>query len=231
MVRAALESYDGKVMLATVTAPGADVLPWDGQVVELDAANAWNSTAQRRFSELHRRAQQATRRAGHARFSRLTYTWQLQRRGALHVHAVLPWSIRDRAGTKCYLEHLRRLGPEWGFGFIDARDIDGKAGRATVMEGWRAATYTTRYLLTSDQFLGALRLSARPRRLVYVNPTLTAKTGVTMRRLRRVRYLHVLRSFPAGSVVARAGGLPAWFRDQGELATVQGLLVAAPNAP
>jgi len=58
--------------------------------VEAVAANDWNRTAAARWREPHRRARQATRREfGPSVLSPLARVWELQKRGALHVHVVL----------------------------------------------------------------------------------------------------------------------------------------------
>jgi hypothetical protein len=81
-----LGAYGGEVLLSAVTAPGADVLPWDeaacdhlgehrhsgerGCRVQAVAAREWNETASDRWRRLHRRARQDTlRRCGRGRCS------------------------------------------------------------------------------------------------------------------------------------------------------------------
>jgi hypothetical protein len=179
---------------------------------------------------MHRRAQQNVRRRLGDGDTVLAYAWQLQARGVLHLHLVLGFdSPREQAVAWAYVRELRRLAPEHGFGFIDARDRDGKRGRSMVMEPHRAAGYVSRYLGESAQLVQAIALAYRPQRLVYVARRLTTVTGCTRRRLRRARYLWWLRQ-SAVSVVRYAGELPAWFTDAREYALVNSLL-AAPAAP
>jgi len=105
---------------------------------------------------------------------------------------------------------------EWSFGYIDARDRAGKIGKSTVMEGRRAAGYLSKYLGESSQLRRAVALKHRPRRLVWVSRSLTARTSVTMRRLRRTRHLWATRA-----------GLcppPIWAMDYVELVKVSALL-------
>lgn len=229
LLRTNVSAYGGPVWLVTVTAPGADVLPWDGVRVELQAAHDWNATAGDRWSELHRRARQVVRRSGHDVVI-IGGAWQMHRRGVLHLHLILGFALGpDRAAAWSYVNALRARTAAHGFGFVDARDRDGKAGRSGVFEHpERAAGYLTRYLTQSSQFLGALGLPARPRRLLWVTRRMTQQTGCTMGRLRRARYLYVIRS--GRSVIARAGGLPEWFRDARELAAVSALLAAPGGA-
>lgn len=218
-----LLAYQGSVWLVTITAPGDDQLPRDESGhVEAHAAHEWNRTAAKRWSELHRRAQQATRRELGSADVLLAYTWQLQKRGVLHLHLVLGFETeRERAAARCYVAHLRRLARVHGFGYIDARDRDGRTGKATVMEPHRAAGYLSKYLGESSQLLEAIALRARPRRVVYVARRLTVVSGTTMRRLRRVRFLYWIRK--GESLFAHAGNLPRWFRDPAEYAAVAGL--------
>lgn len=220
-----LISYGGKCWLLTVTAPGSDLLPWDSETrqVEQHAAHEWNLTAQKRWSELHRWARQATIREGFdVRF--LARVWQLQARGVLHLHLVVGVETEaEHAAARFYVAKLRERTREFGFGFVDARDRDGKAGRSTVMEPYLAANYLSRYLSASSQLVRALELAERPTRLIWISPTLSTRSTITMRRLRRVRFLYALRNFGPG-VLRYAGELPGWFRDPLELARISALL-------
>lgn len=221
-----LLTYGGRVWMITVTAPGADVLPWDGRNVEPAAAELWNMTAARRWRELHRRAYQATKREfGPDALRTLARVWQLQSRGVLHTHLVVGFdSPLEVAAARFYVACLRERTREFGFGNIDARDRVGRKGRRpTVMEPHRAAGYLSRYLSESSQLVQAIRLAARPRQLIWVSPALKAASGVTMRRLRRARFLWWIRQ-RRSTVISFAGSLPVWFRDPVELALVQSLL-------
>jgi hypothetical protein len=220
-----LLAYGGQVWMLTITAPGADLLRWDGTTVEGSAAREWNRTAAARWRELHRWAYQATRRElGNDALRTLARVWQLQRRGVLHLHLVVGFdSAREIAAARYYVARLRERSREFGFGFIDARDRAGRTGKSTVMEPHRAASYLSRYLADSSQLTEAIKLAHRPRQLIWVSPTLKACTGVTMRRLRRARLLWWIRQ-RRSSIVTLAGTLPAWFRDPVELVAVQSLL-------
>lgn len=220
-----LLAYGGRCWMVTVTAPGSDVLPWDHETgkVESESAELWNRTAQRRWSELHRWAGQATAREFGSSWHSLARVWQLQSRGVLHLHLVLAFETpEEQAASWFYVRKLRQRRAEFGFGYIDARDRDGKAGKSTVMEPHRAGGYLSRYLGESSQLVEALALRDRPRRLVQVSRRLLAITGCTMRRLRRVRFLWWLRRGES-RVFALAGSLPRWFGDPIELGLVQSL--------
>lgn len=202
------------VWLLTVTAPGSDVLIDQEHVVE------WNRTAGARYSEMHRQAVQAVQRRGHRVFV-AARVWQVQKRGALHVHPVVAYGDRDKVGAWLYAQELKRLAPSFGFGFVDARN----AGHgSTVMEGRKAGWYLSKYLGESAQLVGALGKVARP---VWVARWLTDLTGCTMRRLRRVRFLWWIRRGES-SVVALAGSLPRWLGDRYEYGLVNELVRAGP---
>lgn len=165
----------------------------------------------------------------------VAYAWQQQRRGVDHLHLVLPYaSEAEKLAAKRYAAHLRRLSARWGFGYLDFRDRKGKAGRAMVMAGLQAAKYVTAYLGDSRQLDALLERPkwTRPPRIFYVGRHLQQSTHCTMRRLRRVRYLHQLRYGDGRSVFRRAGSLPEWFRDGDEYVRVNELYRGPPaDAP
>jgi hypothetical protein len=216
-----LLAYGGNVWLVTVTGPGYDVLPRG----DTAARDEWNRTAPARWSELHRRAQQAAKRSGWS-VNLLGYAWQLQGRGVLHLHLVLGVGTEyEHTAAREYVGELRARTGEHRFGFVDAVDRDGRSGRSRVMEPHRAAGYLSRYLTDSAQFMEALRMPHRPARLVWITPRLTQLTMCTRRRLRRVRFLWHIRQ--GTSVFAHAGKLPRWFTDRAEYAAVSALAGAA----
>lgn len=225
-----LEHYGGRVWMITVTAPGADVLPWDesGEYVQWDKGQAWNRTAQRRWTELHRWAMQAVKRELGTAPRSLVRVWQMQKRGVLHLHLVFGAETEDELRlARYYVGKLRERTREFGFGYVDAIDRpwrkDGKRGG--LMEAGTAAGYLSRYLGESSQLVQAVELEQGPRRLVWVSNRLTAETGCTMQGLRRARYMHVLWNYPRAAIfqLQAVGRLPAWFRDRAELATVMRL--------
>lgn len=201
--------------MVTVTAPGARELP-DSAAIEL-----WNRSAPSRWSKLHRAASAAARRTGGAPRV-LGMVWQMQRRGALHVHVVLGYgTAADASSAWNYRCELQRLSSSYGFGYVDGRN---RGDGSTVMEGGKAARYLSKYLTESSQLARALGWVSRP---VYVARSLTMLTGCTMRRLRRVRFLWWIRR-GASTAVQRAGTLPRWMLDSREHALVSALALAAP---
>lgn len=235
-LQANLRAYGDNVWMVTLTAPGSSVLrcahetcghkpPHDqrsnaGCIVEPELAKEWNRTAQKRLSEMHRRAIQTVRRTLDARSPVLAGVWQMQDRGVLHAHLVLAFKPEHQAASRLYVAEMRKLTRQYGFGYLDARDRSGKAGKSTVLEPHRAAGYLSKYLGESSQLARAVALKDRPRRLVWVSRTLTAATHVTMRRLRRTRHLWAHR---AGLCPA-----PIWAADFTELIRVSMLLRARP---
>ena len=255
-----VEAYDGDVSMFTLTAPGADVLPWDrdkchvtveyvdqvqlsilgepmgprmhrvargphkcsgelGCTVEWQRSTIFNATAQVRASRLWEAAQRSAdrmvrrlyggelpRQIGHAR-------GVLQLRGVPHWHYLLPqgseteraWSRHVWKYMQRQAEHEQRLGPEavwaaieqefttgeitrgvYGFGFVHP-------GRGQAARGNGAARYVARNAANyvSGQAAGH-----------YVSSRLTRRTGITMRLLRSVNYLHVRRKLiNAGKLV------------------------------
>jgi hypothetical protein len=198
-------AYGGPVVLVTATAPGADVLPWgdDGRCEER-AVWRWNCTAAARWREMHRLAAQAARRK-HGKLSLITWTWEYQRRGALHKHLVLGVATAaELAGAHTYVAELDRLRKGFSFGYVDrGRKAPGQHGRRAleVIQAGTAARYVAKYLAPLKA--GKMTLSETvtrpdvPALVVYVGRAMTARTGITMRYLRRVRIAHFLGFDPA----------------------------------
>jgi hypothetical protein len=226
------------VRLITVTAPGADVLPWDegrctikephvhsgpdGCRVEADAAKDWNLTAPQRWTQLHKHAQQRIVREFGRRSRVMTRIFQRQKRGVDHVHVVMDdETVVESIIVSRYVEHLRELAPRFGFGYVD--------DRGTRMARGRAAAYLSGYFAgdeTSQLAQAVANPADAPARPVWIAPTLTQFTHCTMRRLRRVRQLYMFRRDQPNVFQAAANGrLPVWFRQQAEHAAVAALLV------
>jgi hypothetical protein len=203
-----VEAYGGDVALVTVTAPGADVLPWadDGtRRVDPEAARRWNLWAREGWRRMHRRAAQRAdrfhRRHGGSGWRIVAKSWEFQRRGVLHRHVILPMATAlDRMASERYVIALDELRHEFGFGFVDR-------GRKTKRHQWarqlevvpreRAARYLAKYIagVKSD---GRLALSETvthpdvPGHVTYVSRRLTARTRCTMTTLRAHRLLHCI---------------------------------------
>jgi len=223
----AMEAYDRlhaavpidvrKVKLGMVTAPGADVLPWDEErckvpVVhthsgalrcecEKRAADGWNLRCSREWTRLHARcAQRVERRLGYRPYMVLR-AFEYQWRGVLHVHPVLGYSTaRERAAADAYLAELEKLAPEYGFGWKSG-------GGAKVIPAGAAAAYASAYCVGKSSGHGGKRklttqewvtdeTAVIPNRPYWVRPDLMQASGYSMRtcRLRRWAWCLVNRS-------------------------------------
>jgi hypothetical protein len=195
------EAYSGPVALVTITAPGADVLPWDesrcthpagvpcsgrnGCQLEADALEAWNAAAPANWTKLHRAVSQRCRRRGQ-KLRLLGYVWQLQKRGALHLHLVvgLGTPAAMNAARQYQLALAERAG-DYGFGYVDRKWSSAR--------GQRVAAYLSSYLVTGRGRESAVQAVVQseqaPARVAYMARFLTQATGLTMRQLRRRRFL------------------------------------------
>lgn len=190
-----------KVALVTITAPGSAHLAWDrrscsglgehacsgllGCRVERTAAREWNKRAPQQWRRLHRRAYQRTR-ARYRRFWMPARVWELQARGVLHAHVVVPYgSGLERAAADLYVRELHALAGHYGFGFVDRK--------LAPMSAKGAAAYLSAYFVSGKKAKAQLHESVMspdmPRSIVHVSNRLTQQTGVTMRELRFRRYV------------------------------------------
>ena len=198
---AAYTDGSAQVFVGAVTAPGAETLPWDrdhcarlghhtcsgklGCRVNAAAARKWNASASDRWRRLHRRAYQLTRSAGYRPWM-LARVWEQQHRGVLHVHPVFAFgSPADRSAAHVYVEHLERLAPRYGFGYVERKIRPGSSRSA--------AAYLSAYFVTGKSDKPALHQSvmseAMPRSIVHVSTELTQRTKITMRELRYRRFV------------------------------------------
>lgn len=186
----------------TVTAPGADVLPWDevhcerlgphvhsgllGCKVRDDAAFAWSLGVQRRWGRLHQAAAIATRRQIGGPWHKVASVWEPQKRGVAHIHpVVLDNTWADRVAADAYFAHLQRLAPSHGFGLVHKDEIQGDETARQV------AAYLSSYFVGGKKEKATLRANVNnpllPCRLLHVNPKYTQAAGISMRLLRKVR--------------------------------------------
>lgn len=219
---AALECCAHPVALLTVTAPGADALG------DADAIHRWNRTAARRWSKLDRTAKRRLRTRGLS-VRPIARVAQRQRRGADHLHLVLLLEHElDRAAIAAYVDALRDLGPRYGFGWIDNPLFRRRNRRSGVVHDMVyasatiAARYLTRYLTEDEGQLAAL-LNGRDYswRPLWVSPALTAVSGVTVRRLRRVRHAYFVK---AALDMGSRPTMPVWWGDLRERTIILSLL-------
>jgi len=200
-----LEQLKLSVMFS-VTAPGADLYPFDPQFcshspskgcsgaigcrVALDEAEAFNRHAGKWWSELHRTAKTRADRATGFKGKLATRVWEKQKRGLAHLHGVISVESPEHLRwAEAYVNALCELAPRYGFGFVDGWH---KVGRK-FWPGVQAAAYLSSYFaggkgrkmaITENVLAGDL-----PRLVVFVGRDLTRQTGCTMRSLRNARRL------------------------------------------
>jgi hypothetical protein len=222
-LRENLSAWQGKTCLVTLTAPGADVLPWDptrcppgehkcsgklGCRVDWLAAARWNGTVTKQLWDLLKPARERTRRKhGENAVVVLAYVCEAQRRGVFHPHVVLGYrTAADRAALETFVNALRQLRGEYGFGRGRHGSFDG--GKPDRFKGSDAGRYISKYLRPDgakscfvplleavgritprDPITGRHKNLVRP---VFVSPRLTKITGITMGFLRFCRRVFML---------------------------------------
>lgn len=215
-VRVNLEHYGGKVATIAVTAPGAKVLPWAceknhvhsgtrGCRVQARPLREWCSTLGWRWRKLRDAAQLETKRTVGGRVVILERVWEPQKRGAPHVHLVVPYGTFDEMRrADVFRAELARLAAGYGFGRVQ--------GTLRAISGEDAARYLASYLTGRRRKKSSIRENIAdprlPKSLLWEAPALSSVsvkermvamrqrlglrlgTGVTMRTLRRVAHLH-----------------------------------------
>jgi hypothetical protein len=160
-LRRNLAAWGGKTVLVTLTAPGADLLPWDrskcqpgehvcsgprGCQVDSIAAANWNATVTKRLGNLLKAAREQARRThrGAARVVVLAYVCEAQRRGVFHPHLVLGYlTAADRVALDTFCAYLDEKRGEYGFG-TGSRGFD--RGQPDRFGGPEAGRYIAKYL-------------------------------------------------------------------------------------
>jgi hypothetical protein len=197
-------------VMFSVTAPGADLYPFDprfcshspsarcsgriGCRVDPVVAQAFNRAAGARWSELHREAKMRADRATRTKGKLLARVWEKQKRGLAHLHGVLDVSTpAKRSWAEAYVNALCELARPKGFGFVD--------GWASISRrfwgGLQAGAYLGSYFVNGRGHKSPITENVRagdlPRLVVFVGRDLTRTTGCTMRNLRRARTLWAVR--------------------------------------
>jgi hypothetical protein len=206
--------------MPTLTAPGAERLPWDpaqcvvqgphkhsgdeGCRIERVAAAEWNAECARNLSKLVREARRCTRRRSRGRVTVLGYVLERQQRGVFHPHLILGYETApDREALDIFTGYLKRYRARYGFGRRKAGFKDGQPGRFV---GADAGRYVAKYLRPDQAKASFIPLLQDVNRLapntetgrrplvrpVYVSPRLTGQTGVTMTWMRARRWMYRL---------------------------------------
>jgi len=171
----------GEFLLVTVTAPGDDVLPRTGQLCDYGPLSDWCSTMMERWNRVNMAAHNRARRTvkGQRGSLVLASAWQLQKRGAPHIHVAVSAGDAGRV----YASAVKEIASDYGFGFSD---IAARQGNAVAV-----ARYLSSYLTSEDQRVPSEYLKLLPRRRVYVSRSLQRDSGATMGVAKRVRRLWV----------------------------------------
>jgi hypothetical protein len=193
-LRENLSLVRGMTRLVTLTAPGADALPWDeehcrwmgshrhsgplGCRIEVEAANRWAADLNERF---HRLCMAARMRARVREPVVCARAWEAQNRGAPHCHMVV---VVNEAG-EAFVDALFELAESYGFGRVHDRGYAAKGGYAHA--GY-LAKYVTKYGHDETaRRVSLLEASLLPRQTVWVSPILTRRSGATLTVARLVR--------------------------------------------
>lgn len=199
--------------------------------VQQRAARGWIETLTLRMRWLRNAAQmQARRRTGQSAHY-LGYVIELQRRGVPHYHLVVGYgSPADIAAAHAFAEELARLAGSYDFGFVDRKirpvpQAEVVRYLAAYLVGRSSGKPALRELLDEPAMRYLLERGADPRRfrrrislpLVWVSPSLSRRTLVTMRTLRRARHVWAalrdpLIELPRWASVAEAVKVGAVFR-------------------
>lgn len=198
----------GPSCMVTLTAPGADDLPWDedhcaplgphrhsgplGCRVKASSAEVWNKGCGKLWSGLWNDVQTVLRRRFGSGAFLAAYVWEMQARGVWHLHLLLGYEFPEREKSDCAVELLEERVTRHGFG------VQVQAGNKSArhLPGQAAAAYFAKYFLGSTDSSGKRPLhetvttSVPPGKpIVYVSRRLSAETGITMRALRHKRWL------------------------------------------
>ena len=209
-----LGAWDGKTCLVTLTAPGADRLPWDrskcppgehacsgrlGCRVDWVRAAEWNADVTRRLGDLLKVAREQTRRAhgGAARVAVLGYVCEAQQRGVFHPHVVLGYrTAADRAALDTFRGVLRRKRGAYGFGTGRRGSFD--AGQPERFSGRDAGRYISKYLRPDGAKASFV-------------PRLEAIGRIAKRDEATGRLKHMVRPVYVSTVLSRATGVTMGF--------------------
>ncbi len=205
--------------MVTLTAPGADVLPWDEEVcrafgphthsgpfgcrIDPEAAWYWRASLESRYHLLLVAARKKARVHEPVMLAR---AWEDQQRGAPHCHMVIAVTP---AGER-FADALMELAPRYGFGEI--RD-KGYASKGAYAHAAYLANYVTKYNERVELDRRAMLCEAQllPRQSLWVSPMLTRRSGATMEVARLVRSLWAFaEGYRERPPCARNGVVEAW---------------------
>lgn len=200
---AASEHLAGGVALITITAPGSDYFHSDDRWASMpvkDRYRRWNRHARRRWRVFHLRATRPLRAWAdkHNVGWRLLFrSWEYQKRGALHLHLVVPYDTPDRRRfTDLYVHNLWAEHDLFHFGWIHGGDrnekLQGYRPPSIVpADGPAAARYVCKYVASTGAGKGSMvevaQRTAQRGSVLYISPSLTSASGINMTKLRSRR--------------------------------------------
>lgn len=192
---AAVVEVASPLRLVVVTAPGADVLPWDetrctaegphvhsgpsGCRVLAGPRDCWEERLSGNWCRLREAAVQRCRRRGYPS-PLLAWVDEDQGREVFHRNLL----VVDGPAGRAFHSAIVALAPRYGFGFVDRKH--------RVFDATKAVNYLCGYLLggvsgkrtRGTDLTAAARRAKRYRRVWVVTPRLTKITGCTRRSLR-----------------------------------------------
>lgn len=178
-----------------LTAPGADVLPWDrgrcgheegqcsgpvGCRVEDDALRAWVVVRQAEYGRLRRAAKLHLKRQGFE-WPVVLEVWEAQLRGAPHLNML----VKPGAAADALVLYLERRREDYGFGYVDRKRY------RKVWAGATAGRYVGCYVTGAGKSRGATIFALveewSSQRWWMVTRAVSAQWGLTMRAMRMGR--------------------------------------------
>jgi hypothetical protein len=162
----------------------------------------------------------------------LAWTWEYQRRGALHKHVVVGVNTAaELAAAHTYANALHDLAAGAGFGFVDRGRRTGGRRALEIIPAARAARYVAKYLSPLGEggkptMSETVTKADVPPLTAYVSRTLTGATGMTMRYLRWRRKAYVLKLPP---IDPRTGELLDSMIARGNVDDIKGWLAVRQN--
>ncbi len=188
--RVNLDAHPGTAVMGTITAPGADVLPWVNGRCLPGPLEEWCSTRDARLRRFLEAAHAAARRRTGQRANVLATVAEPQQRGAPHWHVACGTETpRATLAAQVFLNFLHDNHERYGFGFCDGW-VKVKRFSEVGKLSWYIAGYLTPAEGGRKSMAANFRAPATPRRPMRLSRRLTSATGVTQRNLRRHRHVH-----------------------------------------
>jgi hypothetical protein len=204
VIMAAVIEAACRVRLVVLTAPGADVLPWDedkctivgehkhsgplGCRVQQGPRDRWEEAFPGNWKRLREAGSQRCRRLGYPS-PLVSWVDEDQGREVFHRNVLL----EDTPAGRAFHAAMVLLAPRYGFGFVDRKVKRYEPLHAVnYLCGYLAGGASGKRARKTDVTAAAAR-AKRGRRVWVVSPRLTKRTGCTRRSLRRGRQVWAAR--------------------------------------